>query len=165
MRLVDYKPLLTEELKPRTGLYFIKNGKILLGRKKKGFGKDKLLGIGGKVDAGETIAEAVSRECLEEVRVKPIGFQKIAIIDFYFPLLDKFKFWNQQVIYYVARDWEGEITETEEIFPAWFDITKIPFAEMWPDAQYYLPSIVAGNYIEAEFLYNENIELDDWKLR
>jgi len=41
--------------------------KILLGMKKRGFGKDKLNGFGGKINPEETIEEAACREALEEV--------------------------------------------------------------------------------------------------
>eukprot|EP00051_Salpingoeca_urceolata_P006046 m.80347 g.80347 ORF g.80347 m.80347 type:complete len:91 (+) comp14659_c1_seq3:1046-1318(+) len=41
-------------------------GRVLLGLKKRGFGQGKLNGFGGKVEAGETVAEAAARE-LEEV--------------------------------------------------------------------------------------------------
>jgi len=42
------------------------NGRILLGRKKRGFGAGKANGFGGKVEVGETIKEAAVREMQEE---------------------------------------------------------------------------------------------------
>jgi 8-oxo-dGTP pyrophosphatase MutT (NUDIX family) len=42
------------------------NGRILLGRKKRGFGAGKANGFGGKVEVGETIKEAAVREVQEE---------------------------------------------------------------------------------------------------
>ncbi len=36
-------------------------GRILLGRKKRGFGKEKWNGFGGKIDAGETFRECAVR--------------------------------------------------------------------------------------------------------
>jgi 8-oxo-dGTP pyrophosphatase MutT (NUDIX family) len=42
------------------------NGRILLGRKKRGFGAGKANGFGGKVEVGETIKEAAVREMHEE---------------------------------------------------------------------------------------------------
>ena len=38
------------------------NGRLLLGMKKRGFGAGYYNGFGGKVEAGETIAQAAARE-------------------------------------------------------------------------------------------------------
>ena len=35
-----------------------------------------------------------------------------------------------------SRKWEGEISETEEMKPIWFDFDKIPFENMWKDDPY-----------------------------
>jgi len=47
----------------------LKRNEILLGMKKRGFGKGKWNGFGGKVLRGETIEKAAKRE-LREKRVK-----------------------------------------------------------------------------------------------
>ena len=39
-----------------------KNGRVLLGLKKKGFGQGYYNGFGGKVEPGETIVQAAQRE-------------------------------------------------------------------------------------------------------
>jgi 8-oxo-dGTP diphosphatase len=43
---------------------------VLLGNKKAGFGAGKYAGIGGKVEADETVEMAVIREVQEEIGVK-----------------------------------------------------------------------------------------------
>lgn len=57
-----------EELKKinATLTLFMKDDKILLGEKKRGFAKGTLNGIGGKQDPGETIEQAMIRECYEK---------------------------------------------------------------------------------------------------
>ncbi|HBY09281.1 MAG TPA: hypothetical protein DEH22_16440, partial [Chloroflexi bacterium] len=42
---------------------------VLLGYKKIGFGQGKYTGFGGKVEPGETVAEAALRELTEETSV------------------------------------------------------------------------------------------------
>jgi 8-oxo-dGTP pyrophosphatase MutT (NUDIX family) len=49
-----------------TLLLLQKDGSVLLGRKKRGFGEGKVNGFGGKVEAGETVIEAAVREMQEE---------------------------------------------------------------------------------------------------
>lgn len=44
----------------------MKDGKLLLGMKKRGFGMGRWNGFGGKVEAGESIEEAAKREVFEE---------------------------------------------------------------------------------------------------
>lgn len=53
MKLENYLKSLKRPLSPRTITFLIKNNNVLLGFKKKGFGKGNWLGIGGKVEPGE----------------------------------------------------------------------------------------------------------------
>ncbi len=47
----------------RTLLFLRKNNHILLAMKKRGFGADRWNGVGGKLEPGETIEQALVREC------------------------------------------------------------------------------------------------------
>ena len=49
-----------------TLVFLRREGEVLLGMKKRGFGEGKWNGFGGKVEAGETIVEAAAREVREE---------------------------------------------------------------------------------------------------
>ena len=49
-----------------TLVFLRREGEVLLGMKKRGFGEGKWNGFGGKVEAGETIVEAAAREVKEE---------------------------------------------------------------------------------------------------
>ncbi|HET6924778.1 MAG TPA: NUDIX domain-containing protein, partial [Candidatus Saccharimonadales bacterium] len=63
----------------------VRNDSILLAMKKRGFGQGLWNGAGGKVEAGETIEQAMIRECQEEISVTPTTFEKVAVHDFVFP--------------------------------------------------------------------------------
>ena len=59
--------------------------RLLLGMKKKGFGKDKYNGFGGKVEAGETVEQAAIRELKEECGLTANTCKKLAELTFKFP--------------------------------------------------------------------------------
>lgn len=120
---------------------FVKDGKVLLGKKKRGFGVGTWNGYGGKLNDGETPEQAVVREIEEECGiVVPIeNLIKLGVLDFYFD--DKPEF-NQRGIIYRINEWQGEPIETEEMTPEWFDIEKPPFESMWIDDPYWYPYLI-----------------------
>jgi len=43
------------------------------------------------------------------------------------------------------------IDHTDEMRPAWFSESEIPYDSMWEDDRYWLPQLLAGKKIQAEF--------------
>lgn len=54
-----------------TLLFIHQNNQLLLGFKKRGFGKNKYNGFGGKVEQNESILSAAIRETQEECLITP----------------------------------------------------------------------------------------------
>ena len=136
---------------------FKKDNQILLAMKKRGFGTGKYNGVGGKLEEGETAEEAMIRECQEEIGATPIEYEKVGYLDFdEFYKSEKI---NVAFHLYIATKWDGEIVETEEMAPNWFDIDKIPYDNMFPDDKYWLPYILDGKKIKAYFNFDE-----DWNI-
>ena len=134
-----------------------KDNKILLAMKKRGFGEGKYNGVGGKIERGETPDDAMIRETKEEILVTPTEYEKVGIIEF-----DEFyKGQKEKVMFhlYVASEWKGEPTESDEMKPEWFDIQSIPYDKMFPDDKYWLPLILEGRKIKAYFDFDE-----EWNL-
>ena len=134
-----------------------KENKILLAMKKRGFGEGKYNGVGGKIEGGETPDDAMIRETKEEILVTPTKYEKVGIIEF-----DEFyKGQKEKVMFhlYVASEWQGEPTESDEMKPEWFDIQSIPYDKMFPDDKYWLPLILEGRKIKAYFDFDE-----EWNL-
>ena len=158
--LAEYKITLSKPLNPRTVIFLLKKDKVLLGYKKTGFGKGYYVGIGGKVEDGETTEDAAIRELKEEVGIDAVSnnLTEMAILNFYFPEV-KDESWNQEVHAYIVKEWKGEPLETEEIKPAWFDIKSLPIEEMWDDAQYWIPSILGGEKVYEEYLFDKNLKV------
>ena len=144
-------------MKHATLLFLINDKQILLAMKKRGFGAGRWNGVGGKPNEAESITDAALRECQEEIGVTPIEIQEVAILNFYFP--ESKKSWNQQVTTYICRDWEGVPIETEEMAPKWFNIDEIPYSKMWPDDKHWLPKVIKGEYVKADFYFDDNDKL------
>ncbi|MCX6765358.1 MAG: NUDIX domain-containing protein [Candidatus Moranbacteria bacterium] len=74
-----------ETLKKILTLCVVHQGdQILLGMKKRGFGKGYWNGFGGKVHSGESIEETAMREIKEEVGIVPESLEKHGILNFEF---------------------------------------------------------------------------------
>ena len=108
-----------------TLLYIIKDGKILLAEKKRGFGAGKLNGVGGKIEPGESEVQGMLRECREEIGVTPINLEQRAVL--HFDLFYKGEKEKEDTYVFVASDYIGELVESEEMKPSWYDINKLPF--------------------------------------
>ncbi|MEK7665123.1 MAG: 8-oxo-dGTP diphosphatase [Patescibacteria group bacterium] len=125
--------------------------KVLLGMKKRGFGRGRWNGFGGKVLRGETIEDAAKREIKEEAEVEPVYLAKSGIIEFEFQ-------GNQEIFevhIFKSEDFLGNPVETEEMRPRWFHIDEIPFKEMWPDDIYWMPLFLSGKKFKGKFLFRE----------
>jgi 8-oxo-dGTP diphosphatase len=133
---------------------------ILLGLKKKGFGKGKLNGFGGKVSGSETIEEAALRELEEEtgVQASPGDIRKVAELEFAFPHVPKERGWDQRVHVFLVEKWEGEAEETNEMKPVWIEIDSIPFEKMWDDDKHWLPLVLEDKKIKGRFVFKEDNE-------
>jgi SAM-dependent methyltransferase/8-oxo-dGTP pyrophosphatase MutT (NUDIX family) len=130
---------------------------ILLGFKKVGFGEGKYVGIGGTVEAGETVRQTAVRELREEANliIAEKDLNKAARITFTFPARPE---WNRVVYIFLVRDWRGEPSESREIEPSWFRREAIPYEKMWADAAHWLPLLLDGKVISAGFTFNEDNE-------
>jgi 8-oxo-dGTP diphosphatase len=136
-----------------TLLFLRKDDQILLAMKKRGFGSDRYNGIGGNIEPGETIEQALVRECQEEINVTPTKFHKVAEHDFTQKESDKP--WRMYVHAYICTEWEGEPSETDEMAPEWFNIAEIPYENMWQDDILWLPMVLEGKSLFGQFTFDE----------
>ena len=140
------------------------DSKVLLGMKKRGFGVGKWNGFGGKVEPGETIVEAAAREVREEcgLIVDPEELEETAEMEFEFKD-DPVKL---EVHVFQSRKFSGEMIETEEMKPKWFEEDSVPYQSMWLDDELWYPYMFRNQKFTAYFLFdghdkmlNHNIEI------
>ncbi len=135
--------------------FLLRGDEILLAQKKRGFGAGKLNGAGGKVEPGETIKQAMIRECQEELTITPTEFRKVAYHDFILGA-DTDTPWHQWAHVYLVTTWEGEPTETEEMAPDWVKLNDIPYDQMWDDDIHWLPLVLAGKLLDTTFTFDSD---------
>ena len=165
MNLSEWKEKRSGPWKEAAVCFLRKGDQVLLAMKKRGFGAGKYNGSGGKVQSGESVEEAAVREVKEEIGVEIRKMEKVARIDFYF---DEKPEIGQQVSVFICHDFEGEPTESEEMKPEWFEIGAIPYEKMWSSDRYWLPPVLEGKKILAEFLFageGEVAEYRIWKVK
>lgn len=121
--------------------------------KKRGFGMGKWNGVGGKVDKEDnSIIQAAIRETKEEIGIDANELEKVALLRFRFPYKED---WNQDVHVFLIKKWQGQPQESEEMFPKWFRISDIPYQKMWDDDKFWLPHVLKGKRIDADFVFKE----------
>ncbi|HKR82060.1 MAG TPA: 8-oxo-dGTP diphosphatase [Candidatus Saccharimonadales bacterium] len=133
-------------MKKATLLFLRRDNQVLLAMKKRGFGEGFWNAPGGKAEPGETAAQTAIRECQEEIGVTARNVQLVGHM--YFRMLEASDHGNDGYIF-TATEWEGEPHESDEMRPAWFDIDKLPYDQMWENDRLWIPYVLGGQLFEG----------------
>ncbi len=128
--------------------FIIKEGRVLLIRKKRGLGAGKINAPGGKLEPGETGLEAAIRETQEEVGVTPLHLEERGFLRFQFT-----DGYSLSCLVFVAHDFVGSPISTPEADPLWVALDEVPYGEMWADDREWLPTILQGGTFTGSFLF------------
>jgi 8-oxo-dGTP diphosphatase len=129
---------------------------VLLGRKKHGLGVGNFVGLGGKLEPGESAVDAAVREVFEEsgVVVAASDLEPRGLLSYSFPHREA---WSQESNVFVCRTWRGEPRGSDELDPEWFALERVPYDEMWDDARRWLPGVLAGASVRRSFVFGEDL--------
>ncbi len=138
-----------------TLLFVIRDGHVLLIRKKRGLGAGKVNGPGGRREDGESLADCAVREVEEELLTTPTT--PIAAGQLLFQFVDGYSI---HVHVFRADSCDREPRETDEAIPLWTPLHAIPFDEMWEDDRIWIPKLLAGEPFYGRFVFDEDAMLD-----
>ncbi|MCY6356431.1 NUDIX hydrolase [Clostridium sp. ZS2-4] len=145
-------------MKLGTLCYIEKDNKILLlhrVKKKNDIHEGKWIGVGGKVEQGETPEECVIREVKEETG---LTIEKPALRGVMtFPKFKDDEDWY--VFLFAAYEAEGELIECSEGNLKWIEKSKVLDMPTWEGDKIFVKWILENrNFFSAKFIY-ENSEL------
>lgn len=144
----------TSEFIPLTLVLIRRNGQLLLGLKKRGFGQGRWNGFGGKLNSDETVMQAAARELQEEVGLSCGKLTLVGRLEFYQPKPPHFL-----VYIFHGEEVTGEPQESEEMKPKWFDLDSIPLEQMWPDDKHWLPLFLDGKHFRGAVTFDSNDQI------
>jgi 8-oxo-dGTP diphosphatase len=135
--------------------FVIRDGRMLLMRKKRGLGAGKINAPGGRLEPGESWQDAAVREVQEELCVTPldpvfVGENRFQFVDGY----------SIHAAIFRAERIDGVPTETDEGSPLWFPLSALPYPEMWEDDPLWLPHVIAGRRFAGRFVFDGDRMLD-----
>jgi len=132
-----------------TLLFVVRDGHILLIRKKRGLGQGKINGPGGRLEHGEMPLDGARREVEEELRVTPTGIEHRGELSFQF--IDGYSI---HASVFIASGCVGKPEETDEAVPLWTRVDQIPYEQMWADDALWLPMLLRGQSFVGRFVFD-----------
>ena len=138
-----------------TLVYLITGAHVLLALKKRGFGVDLWNAPGGKIEFGETAKVTAIRETQEEVGITPVLKDPVGEILYHDAVHG-----NWKVTVYRTEEFSGEARESDEMKPEWFPLDAIPYKQMWPGDDAWLPYVIENQKFSAELWFDGKGKLE-----
>lgn len=143
-------------MKNTTLCYIEKDGKYLMihrTKKENDENRDKWIGIGGKLEAGESPFDCVRREIFEEAGVLPLSLRYRGIITFVSDL-----YGTEYMHLFSADGYEGEIRfECEEGILKWVDKKEISSLPIWEGDKIFLDLLLSEKrFFSLKLVYRGN---------
>lgn len=153
-------------MKETTLCYIKENDKVLMlyrNKKEQDMNQGKWIGVGGKLEPGETPEECLLREVYEETGLRLTSYKFCGQVNF---ILDA---WEDEVTYlYLADSYEGRLTEADgrpdrflcpEGELAWIEKDRIMELNLWEGDRQFLGALIEGETIDLTLHYDRSDEL------
>ena len=133
-------------------VYLKKDNSYLLlyrNKKKNDMSEGKWIGVGGHVEKGETIDDAVIREVYEETGLTVHSLKcdgEVLFIN---------NDYEEMMYVYEISDFSGELKDCNEGELAWVDIDDMLTLPMWEGDKAYLPLLRRHEYFRLEIRYRD----------
>ena len=118
-------------------------------KKKNDMNEGKWIGVGGHVEGGETIDQAVIREVREETGLTVNSLKcngEVLFIN---------NDYQEMMYVYEISDFSGELKQCDEGELAWVDIDKMLTLPMWEGDKEYLPLLKKKKYFKFIIEYKD----------
>ena len=132
-----------------TLVYLARRDCVLLIRKLRGHGAGKINAPGGRIEAGESAEACAIREVDEEVGVRVQSLELRALLRYHDPEAG----FAMAGYAFVSSNFLGNPSRTAEADPFWCRVVEIPYEEMWENDRIWLPRVLGGERIRADFLF------------
>ena len=132
-----------------TLVYLARGDSVLLIRKLRGHGEGKVNAPGGRIEAGESVEACAIREVREEVGIRVQALAPRALLRYDDPTEGL----AMAGYAFVSSDFRGSHARTAEADPFWCRIDEIPYDEMWENDRIWLPRVLKGERIRADFQF------------
>ena len=132
--------------------YLFKDNKCLMllrNKKEDDMNHGKYIGIGGKIEVGETPEVALIREVREETSLFLMGFTKRGIILF------QNDDYSEVMHLYQSKTFMGELKECDEGHLEWIDTDEMLTLPMWEGDKAYLPLLKTEKYFKLKIKYRD----------
>ena len=129
-------------IKLTTLCYLRQDGKYLMIKKKDSDPQagGKYLGVGGKLEEGESPDECAKREILEETGFTPLDLKLRGIVTFISDVWD-----NEIMFLYSAEQLDGSLrSDCDEGELSWIEEDKVLELPAWEGDKYFLKPLLAG---------------------
>lgn len=136
-------------------LCYVKRGgrTLMLHRtKRKGdIHQGKWNGLGGKLESGETPEECVVREVREEsgLTIRRPAFKGVLTFPAFSPAGDWY------VYVFVAREFQGELTESDEGALQWIEDEQLASLPLWEGDPIFLKWLDGRDFFSGKFVYRD----------
>ena len=122
--------------------------RVLLGLKQRGFGAGRVVAPGGKIEPGESPADAAVRELAEETSLVADATSLLPAARVYFRFPAN-RAADMDCTIFLTSDFAGPARPSAELSPEWHPVADLPLARMWDDSALWLGRILAGERFDA----------------